>query len=215
MNCNELVANYINHCEKNEPIFIEDIQEYLKQYIENEDLKKVFNNLRIILKRLNENNTIKTAYRGIYYIPKSNMFGEIPLSNLKIIQYKYLNDTLGNVKGYITGSTLYNKLGLTTQVPNIIEIVTNECKNNNKYYNYNLNAMIRKPKIEINNENHLYLQVIDIIENNENVAIEVDNFDEIIYNFIKENNLSFEKLIMFANKVNSKKALEKLICIAR
>ena len=27
----------------------------------------------------------------------------------------------------------FDKVGLTTQVPNVIEIVTNECKNNNKY----------------------------------------------------------------------------------
>ncbi len=215
MNCNELVLNYINHCEKNEPIFIEDIKEYLIQYIENENKEKLFNNLRIILKRLNENNTIKTAYRGIYYIPKNNIFGEIPLSTFKIIQYKYLNDKLGDTKGYITGATLYNKLGLTTQVPNVIDIITNECTNNNKYFNYQLNVVIKKPKIEITNDNYIYLQVIDIIENNDNIEIEVDNFEDILYNFIQENNLSFEKLIMYANKVKSRKALEKLICIAR
>ena len=89
----------------------------------------------------------------------------MPLANSKIIQYKYLVDKFGNVKGYITGANLFNKVGLTTQVPNIIDIVTNECKNNNKYANKYLNVAIRKPKIKINNENYKYKLSIDEVKN--------------------------------------------------
>ena len=60
-------------------------------------------------------------------------------------------------------------------------------KSVNKYENKNLNVIIRKPKIEINNENYKYLQLFDLIENKDNIGIEVDNPDEIIYNFIEEN----------------------------
>ena len=99
------------------------------------------------------------------YLTKTNIFGEMPLANSKIIQYKYLVDKFGNVKGYITGANLINKVGLTTQVPNIIDIVTNECKNNNKYANKYLNVAIRKPKIKINNENYKYKLSIDEVKN--------------------------------------------------
>ena len=215
MNCHSLVFCYIQNCEKNEPIFIEDIKEYIIQFYKDEEKEKIFNNVKEILNRLNKENIIKTAYKGIYYIPKTNIFGEVPLPNNKIIQYKYLTDKLGNVKGYITGANLFNKVGLTTQVPNIIDIVTNECKNNNKYENKNLNVIIRKPKIEINTDNYKYLQLIDLIENKDNIYVEVDYMDEIIYNFIRENDLQFEKILKYARETNSKAVIEKMVMLAR
>lgn len=215
MNCHSLVFCYIQNCEKNEPIFIEDIKEYIIQFYKDGEKEKIFNNVKEILNRLNKENIIKTAYKGIYYIPKTNIFGEVPLPNNKIIQYKYLTDKLGNVKGYITGANLFNKVGLTTQVPNIIDIVTNECKNNNKYENKNLNVIIRKPKIEINKDNYKYLQLIDLIENKDNIYVEVDYMDEIIYNFIRENDLQFEKILKYARETNSKAVIEKMVMLAR
>ena len=105
-------------------------------------------------------------------------------------------------------------IGLTTQVPNITDIVTNECKYHKIFYN-NLRVNILKHKIAINNENYLYLQWLDIIENKDNINIEVDNFDEIIFNIIDNRNLEFEKLIKYARITKNKKAIEMLIEIAR
>lgn len=215
MNCNAIVLNYINNCEKNEPIFIEDIKEFIiKEYDESEK-EKVFNNIKAILNRLVKENIIKTAYKGIYYIPKTNIFGEVPLAIRKIVNYKYLYNKNGEVKGYITGAKLFNQVGLTTQVPNIIDIATNECKNYNKYTNEYLKTTIRKPKIVVTTENYKYLQLFDIIENKDNINIEVENVDEIIYKFIQENELDFEKIIKYARESNCKKALKKIFVLAR
>lgn len=215
MNCHNIVLNYIQNCEKNEPIFIEDIKEHIMQFYKYEEKEKIFNNVKEILNRLNKENVIKTAYKGIYYIPKVNIFGELPLANSKIIQYRYLVDRFGNVKGYVTGAKLFNKVGLTTQVPNIIDIVTNECKNNNKYVNKYLNVVIRRPKIEVTNENYKYLQLIDLIENKDNIYVEVENIDEVIYNIIQKNNLEFEKILKYARETDNKKAIKKMILLAR
>ena len=215
MNCSTLVLNYINSCEKNEPIFIEDIKEYIMQFYNDKEKENVFNNVKAILNRLTKENIIKTAYKGIYYIPIENIFGEIPLATRKIVKYKYLVDKLGNVKGYVTGATLFNQVGLTTQVPNVIDIATNECKNYNKYTNNYLNTIIRKPKIEVTTENYKYLQLFDLIENKDNINIEVEDEDEIIYKFIQENELDFEKIIKYARETNCKKAIEKILILAR
>lgn len=215
MNCHNIVINYIQNCKENEPIFIEDIKQHVMQFYKEEEKDKVFNNVKEVLNRLNKEGVIKTAYKGTYYIPKTNIFGEMPLANSKIIQYKYLVDKFGNVKGYITGANLFNNLGLTTQVPNIIDIVTNECKNNNKYTNKYLNVTIRKPKIKINNENCKYLQLIDLIDNKDNIYVEVDNVDEIIYNFIQDNDLDFEKILKYARETNNKGVIEKMVILAR
>ena len=215
MNCSTLVLNYINSCEKNEPIFIEDIKEYIMQFYNEKEKENVFNNVKAILNRLTKENIIKTAYKGIYYIPIENIFGEIPLATRKIVKYKYLVDKLGNVNGYVTGATLFNQVGLTTQVPNVIDIATNECKNYNKYTNNYLNTIIRKPKIEVTTENYKYLQLFDLIENKDNINIEVEDEDEIIYKFIQENELDFEKIIKYARETNCKKAIEKILILAR
>lgn len=216
MNICKLVLEYIEQYPEDEPIFIEDIKKYIIQKCEdNPKQENILKNINVILNRLKNEGIIKAAYKGIYYIPKTNIFGEVPLANSKIIQYKYLVDKFGNVKGYITGANLFNKVGLTTQVPNIIDIVTNECKNNNKYANKYLNVIIRKPKIEINNENYKYLQLIDLIENKDNIYVEVDDMDEIIYNFIQENDLDFEKILKYARETNSKAVIEKMVILAR
>lgn len=215
MNCRNIVLEYIQNCEINQPIFIEDIKEYVLQFYAGEEQQKIFNNVKEVISRLIKENIIKSAYKGIYYIPKINIFGEVPLANSKIVKRKYLVDRQGNIKGYITGATLFNKVGLTTQVPNVTDIVTNECKNKNRYTNHNLNVTIRKPNITIDSYNYIYLQLLDLIENRDNIFVEAENKDEIIYTFIQMNNLNFEKAVKYAREINSKKAIEKLIMIAR
>lgn len=215
MNCYNMVLEYINTQNKGIPIFIEEIKDYIMQFYDKNDKEKVFNNVKVILNRMNKEGIIETAYKGIYYIPVENIFGKMLLGNRQIIQYKYIMDKKGNIKGYITGAKLFNNVHLTTQVPNIIDIATNECKNFNKYENKNLNVIIRKPKIEVNNNNYKYLQLFDLIENKDNIDIEVENPDEIIYNFITENELDFEKIIKYAMDTKSRTVINKILVLAR
>lgn len=215
MNCYNMVLEYINTQNRGIPIFIEEIKDYIIQFYNTNDKEKVFNNVKAILNRMNKEGIIETAYKGIYYIPVENIFGKMLLGNRQIIQYKYIMDKKGNIKGYITGAKLFNNIHLTTQVPNIIDIATNECKNFNKYENKNLNVIIRKPKIEVNNNNYKYLQLFDLIENKDNIDIEVENPDEIIYNFITENELDFEKIIKYAMDTKSRTVINKILVLAR
>lgn len=214
MTYNEMVSKYIDEIKEDEPIFCEDVRRYMKDVCKEDD-KNIHDNINVILNRMCKKGVIKPFHKGIYYKPIKNIFGEMTLSKNKVIIRKYIKDENGNIKGYLTGAKLFNMLGLTTQVPNIINIVTNECKNYNEYKNEKLCVIIRKPKIHINNENYKYLQLFDIINNKEKINIEVDNYDEIIYRFIKENELDFEKIIKYARETNNKKILEKLYVIAR
>ena len=215
MNCYNRVLEYITNCEKGIPIFIEEIKEYIIKFYDENDKGKVFNNIRTILNRMNKEGIIEKAYRGIYYIPNENVFGKMLLGNRQIIKYKYIMDKDGNIKGYFTGAKLFNEAHLTTQVPNIIDIATNECKNNSKYKNKNLKIIIRKPRIEVNNENYKYLQLFDLIENKDNIGIEVNNPDEVIYNFIKENNLNYKKIIEYAMNKKNRKIINKILILKK
>lgn len=214
MNYNKIVCEYINKCNLDEPLFLEEIKQYVINNYKTDEVN-ILKNINVIINRMCKKANLKQFYKGIYYKPIKNIFGEMPLDKNKVIIKKYIKDENGNIKGYITGAKLFNQLGLTTQVPNFINIVTNECKNYNEYKNEKLGVIIRQPKININNDNYKYLQLFDIINNKDQVNIEVDNEDEIIYNFIVRNKLDFEKIIKYARETKNKKILEKLYILAR
>ncbi len=208
MNISKLVLKYIEGYQDTEPIFIED----MKKYIIEKGGKQ--NNVYVILNRLKMKGIMKSAYRGIYYKPGRCVFGETGLDYTRLIELKYLKDREGNIKGYITGAKLFNWIGFTTLVPNVTEIVTNECKYYKKY-DEKLRTYIIKPKIQITNENHQYLQFLDILENKDNIHIEIDNENQILCHIIKECNLDFKKIIKYAKETNNKKALEKLLLLEK
>ncbi|MBR1883961.1 MAG: hypothetical protein IJ809_03325 [Clostridia bacterium] len=164
--------------------------------------------------RLKKEGIIRAEYKGGYYKPFVGIFGESKLSLIKLRQLKYLKDKQGNIKGYITVAKLFNILVLSTQVPNVTDIATNECKYH-KQYDMKLRTYISKPKIQINNENYKYLQFIDILENRVKINIEAQNANEILYNVIKEYNLDFEKILKYVRETKSKNIIDKLLVLAR
>ena len=208
MNYNDILIKYIDEYPYDEPIFIEDIKEYFKNYIKN-NFDDVFKNIYVYINRLVKDNKLIQFIKGIYYKPLTGAFGNKLLNINKVIDKKYIHDGTRQ-KGYLTGAYLFNKIGLTTQIPKEILIVTNECPNANDYNNKNLGVIIRRPKIEINDDNYKYLQLFDVLINKDNIKIEVDNEKEIIYKFIKDNGLEFEKIFEYANKINNSKPIKRL-----
>lgn len=214
MNISKTVLNYIDEYPEDEPIFIEDIKKYVLEKCENEEKESISKNINVILNRFKNEGIIKAEYKGVYYKPVYTIFGEMGLDTNRLRKLKYLEDKDGNIKGYIIGAKLFNMLGLTTLVPNITDIVTNECKYH-KQYDERLRTYITKPKIEITNENYRYLQFIDILENKDNIYIEAEYANEILYNIIEQYKLDFEKIIKYIRETNSKNILDKLLILAR
>ena len=205
MNYNEILQSIINEYPNDEPILIEEIKECLKTKL-GDNFNNAMKSIYVYINRMVKAGIIKNEYKGVYYKPTNGIFGEKPLNTNKIIEKKYLYDDKG-IKGYIGGAELFNKLGLTTQVPNNTLIITNECPNNNDYKNNKLFVTVRKPKIPITTENYLYLQLIDILINKDNVNIEVENVKEIVYDFINQNDLMMSKIFEYAKKTNNKAAI--------
>jgi len=72
------------------------------------------------MSRLLKEGKIRRLSKGRFYKPKRGLFGELKPSDselLKTILYKG-----GQLRGYITGTALYNQLGLTTQLPRTITV---------------------------------------------------------------------------------------------
>ena len=208
MNYNEILNKYIDEYPYDEPIFIEEIKEYFKKII-NDNFDIIFKNIYVYINRLVKENKIVQFIKGIYYKPLKGTFGNKLLDINKVIDKKYIHDNNG-MKGYYSGAYLFNKIGLTTQIPKEVLIVTNECPNYNDYNNKNLGVTIRKPKIDINEENYKYLQLFDVLINKDNIKVETENEKEIIYKYIRDNELELEKIFEYANKINNLKPIKRL-----
>ena len=95
-----------------------------------------------------------------------------------------MNDN--NIFGYYTGLTFFNKLGLTTQVPNVIEVTTNKEKSNKRTININgRKVILRRGKVFIDNDNYKVLQFLDMFNMIKLYQIE-ENYD-ILKKYITEN----------------------------
>jgi hypothetical protein len=74
------------------------------------------------LERLQKKGMIKKLSKGIFYKPKKTVFGEKRPDEQQLLKpYLYQN---GKRTAYITGGYLYNQLGLTTQLPAVIQIAS-------------------------------------------------------------------------------------------
>lgn len=72
------------------------------------------------LSRLVQSGKLVRLEKGKYYKPKTTRFGTIRPSESEIL--KALTKKNGKTIGYLTGNALYNRWGLTTQVPGILTI---------------------------------------------------------------------------------------------
>ncbi len=111
------------------------------------------------LNRMAVSGKITKLSKGKYYKPETTVFG-----NLQPNQYQVVKDLLesdGKIIGYLTGYSMFNQLGLTTQVGNTIQIGKNEIRASFKRKHYNI-AFIKQKNI-INKNNIPLFQILDAI----------------------------------------------------
>jgi hypothetical protein len=97
--------------------------------------------------------------KGRYYKPEDSAFGKLQPNQSEIV--KDLLEKDGQVIGYLTGYSIYNQLGLTTQVGNIIQIGRNDVRPAFKRGRYAISFV--KQKNVITKENIPLLQILDVI----------------------------------------------------
>ncbi len=120
------------------------------------------NNKEAIIKALNRmvsSGKIEKLSKGKYYKPEATPFGNLQPSQMQVV--KDLLEENGKVVGYLTGFSIYNQLGLTTQVSNIIQIGKNAIRPDFKRERYKI-SFIRQ-KNTITKDNIPLLQMLDAI----------------------------------------------------
>jgi len=128
-----------------------------------EDFKVDVSQKEAIIKALNRmvnSGKIEKLSKGRYFKPEKTPFGALQPNQEQIVK-DLLNED-GKVVGYLTGYSIYNKLGLTTQVSNVIQIGKNQTRPKFKRERYTI-AFIKQKNI-ITKKNIPLLQILDSIK---------------------------------------------------
>jgi hypothetical protein len=126
------------------------------------DLETEVKQKEAVIKALNRmvaSGKIAKLSKGKYYKPESTPFGNLQPRQSQIV--KDLLEDNGKKIGYLTGYSIYNQLGLTTQVSNTIQIGKNQIRPNFKRDRYTI-AFVQQKNI-ITKENIPFLQLLDAI----------------------------------------------------
>ena len=201
------ILRYIEQIPPGIPILTEEIVDLLIEefHIDEDRAKKIVNTN---LNRL-KGNVIASFKKGIYYKPKITAFGKAPLNPSQVTTKMFLKDK-EEIIGYETGASLIQRLGLTTQIPKYRYIATNKFTGNGKKVVEDLKLVIRKPRVRVTKDNVLYLQLIDVLENKDNVKMDAHYPYQIMSEYIEKNQLDYGKLIAIVNKGYSKEVLLRL-----
>lgn len=111
------------------------------------------------LNRMAKAGKIAKLSKGRYYKPESTPFGELLPDQKQVV--KDLLEEDGKATGYLTGYSIYNQLGLTTQIGNTIQIGKNERRPDCRRERYSI-SFIRQ-KNTITKENIPLLQILDAV----------------------------------------------------
>lgn len=103
---------------------------------------------------------------GVYYIPKkSSLHSPIGPNADTVARYRFILRN-GNIEGFYTGNTFANQLGISTQVPRTVEIVSNKTNSSPRMVTIgNRSFYVRKPLAEVTDENVYVLQMLDVLKN--------------------------------------------------
>ena len=171
---------------ENEPIFISELK------YKNMNM----NAIRQQILNLTTKNLLVRYDTGIYYIPGNSIFKTSKILNQnKIIEKKYISSN-DEILGYLSGLNFANKIGITTQVPNLYEVVSNKATCDYRELKIaSTKIILRKPRTTITKENYLELQFLDMIKEIDNLSIlDKEENKKIVLNYMNMAKISFENL---------------------
>lgn len=111
------------------------------------------------LNRMVASGKIAKLFKGKYYKPLNTPFGNLQPNQAQVV--KDLLEDNGKITGYLSGYSIYNQLGFTTQLSNTIQIGKNQVRPNFKRERYTISFVMQKNTIT--KENIPLLQLLDAI----------------------------------------------------
>lgn len=103
---------------------------------------------------------VKRASKGVFYKPKQTVFGLIPPSDSDLLKrYLFKN---GRRTAYITGTSLYNGMGLTTQFAFTILVATKTRRSQIVIGKIKIKPV--RSYVDVTNDNYKLLGILDAIK---------------------------------------------------
>jgi predicted transcriptional regulator of viral defense system len=112
------------------------------------------------IERLIKKGMIKRVSTGIFYKPKQSAFGELRPQEEELLK-PYLFQG-GKRIAYITGGSLYNRMGLTTQIPKTIKVASKVKRVTTKIGKTQVKP--DKSYVDVTNENYYLLEILDALK---------------------------------------------------
>ena len=188
----ELVKCLKTQYGENTPIFFEDIANVCSRYTRG----RVY---QLIDAAMNSSLLAKAGY-DCYYIPTTTPFGKSLLNPRKVIEKKYISNK-GEVYGFYTGLALLNSFGITTQMPNVIEVFTNnEATKSRRVTINNQTIIVKRARTTINNSNYKEMMLLELFNLADIRSIDARATQKIV-DYMKQNNISIQGIMKYAKFV--------------
>ena len=112
------------------------------------------------IERLIRKGIIKRVSTGVFYKPKQTAFGELlPREKELLKPYIFIE---GKRIAYITGGSLYNRMGLTTQVPKTIKVASKVKRVTTKIGKTQVKPV--KSYVDVTGKNYYLLEIMDALK---------------------------------------------------
>lgn len=137
------------------------------------------------IERFIEKGIIKRVSTGVFYKPKQTIFGELKPNEEELLK-PYLFQNNKRI-AYITGTSLYNKMGLTTQIPKNIKIASRDKRITVSVGN--IKGTPVKSYVDVTDKNFYLLEILDALKDFKKIPdLDKKSAIKIISNRLKELN---------------------------
>lgn len=175
----DIMQTLIEKYDYNEPIILKDVK---LDGISDENIRQIFS-------RLVKSGQIERYDQGVYYIPKITPLGKSKIPAKKVYEKKFISDRKSTF-GYYTGLTLQNAIGLTTQVPNTIEIVTNREKSRLRELAVGSQKLrLRRARTTVTTRNAKALQLLELMNSLDAKQLS-SNEKQALITYVRSQNIS-------------------------
>ncbi len=136
---------------------------------------------------------------GTYYLPTRTPLGISRISAHAVAAKKYLTDSV-ETYGIYSGLALQNFFSLTTQIPNTIEIITNNTSSRRRKITIKgMTFILRKSRFEITRENECAYCVLQLFSERNGIRMNKDG-RKAISDYIQKNKITNSELFEMAKK---------------
>jgi len=112
------------------------------------------------IERLRKKGVVDRASTGVFYKPKKTVFGDLkPAQDELVKPYLYENNKR---IAYVTGTSLYNRMGLTTQVPKNLSVASRDRRIITRIGDMQIRPV--KSYVDVTKDNYQYLEILDAIK---------------------------------------------------